>query len=197
MLNVSDTISRLCTIATFIILDLQTIVHTQCVQTLMIYPHTKFCVPNSTDSLVIAMRPKATEGVCTAVTVLFHWYRTVILINMHIAPRPINTYNFRALKCVALVSILDHKLICLPHYNCTLQAINLWLCGVLQWHEVHPKFHENQLMVSQFKWRTDMDGRTDGRTDTHTHTPDRTVILSLLLSLFKEESKLKILQCRS
>jgi len=61
MLNVSDTISMLCTIATFVILDLQTTVHTQCVQTLMIYPPTKFCVPSSTGSLVIAIRPKAIE----------------------------------------------------------------------------------------------------------------------------------------
>ena len=120
MLNVSDTISRLSTIATFIILDLQTIVHTQCVQTLMIYPHTKFCVPSSTDSLVIAIRSKATECVCKAVTVLFHWYRTTILINMHISPRPIITYNFRALKYVALVRVMDHKLISLPYHNCSL-----------------------------------------------------------------------------
>lgn len=107
-------------IATFVTLDLQTTVHTQCVKTLMIYPHTKFCVPSSTDSLVIAVRPKAIGSVCTAVTVLFHWYRTIILINMHISPRPINTYNFRALKYVALVRVLDHKLICLPYYNCSL-----------------------------------------------------------------------------
>jgi len=86
---------------------------------LMIYPPTKFCVPSSTDSLVIAIRPKAIESVCITVTMLFHWYRTIILINMHISLRPINTYNFRALKYVALVRVLDHKLISLPYYNCT------------------------------------------------------------------------------
>lgn len=165
MLNISDTISRLCTIATFVILDLQIIVQAQCVQTLLIYPHAKFCVPSSTNSLVIAIRPKTTESVCIAVMVLFHWYRTIILINMHTSPRPINMYNFRALKYVALVRVLDHKLICLPYYNCTLQAINLWLCGVLQWLEVHPKFHENQLMVSQFKRRT--------HTHIHTHQTEQ------------------------
>jgi hypothetical protein len=122
MLNVSDTISRLCTIATFVILDLQTTVHThtKCVQTLMIYPNNKFCVPSSTDSLVIAITPKAIESVCIVVTVLFHWYRTIILINIHISPRPINTHNFRALKYVTIVRVLDHKLIRLPYYNCTL-----------------------------------------------------------------------------
>jgi len=73
MLNVSDMISRLCTIATFVILELQTIVHTLCIQTLMIYPHSKFCVPSSTDSLVIAIRPKAIKRVCIAIMVLFHW----------------------------------------------------------------------------------------------------------------------------
>jgi len=80
----------------------------------------QICVPSYTDSLVIAIRPKAIERVCIAIIVLFHWYRIIILINMHISLRPINTYNFRALKYVALVRVLDHRLICLPYCNCSL-----------------------------------------------------------------------------
>jgi hypothetical protein len=57
-LNLSDITSKICTIAMFLFVDLQVICNTEIVVTFVIYVLTRFQIPNSNGSLVIAIKLK-------------------------------------------------------------------------------------------------------------------------------------------
>lgn len=70
-LNLLDISSKYHLITSLAIVDLQTVFYVQCICTLIIYFHIKFCVPYTNCLLVIALKPKAEKNVCMATILLF------------------------------------------------------------------------------------------------------------------------------
>jgi hypothetical protein len=89
MLNLLEAI-----VAMFVIADVNIEIYIKCVRIFKIYLHTKFHMPSSNNSFVIAIKPKAEAILRTAVALLFH-----IVQNNH------RTISRTFLECLLLYSI--------------------------------------------------------------------------------------------
>jgi hypothetical protein len=63
--------SEFCTVAMFVTVDLQKTLYIEYVNMFVVYLHTKFHIPSSSCSLIIAIKLKAEENFHIAVMVLF------------------------------------------------------------------------------------------------------------------------------
>jgi hypothetical protein len=85
-------------VAMFVIVDLQTAYHIQCLSTFMVYLRAKFHMPSSSNSLVIVIKPKAKENFCTAATSLFYVLEKRLEQKLHNFQRSITLDLIRTLN---------------------------------------------------------------------------------------------------
>jgi len=146
----------------------------------MIYLRNKFHTPSFNGSLVIVIKPKAVKKKPARSPFCYRFNKNSILF-----PVPITTHHFRTYQYVALVSFrLKH--VCLRHVVITdCRKLKLQHYRVFQRHNLHSKFRENRLHVSEVEMgQTLAHARTRTHTNQHKHTQHTQYGSSSLLSSF-------------
>jgi hypothetical protein len=114
MLNSSDLTSNFLTISVSLIGDLQTLSHTELLGMFMIYLHTKFHTPISTESLAIAMKHKTKERFRTPTMLSFYILHKYTSTNVVYFRTPV--ISFQDLNLAALATLSRYKYANPPYY---------------------------------------------------------------------------------